>query len=83
MKLLIIKSSRFLYYLSLLGPNILLSTLFSNALSLCLSVSVSDHVSHPYETPRKITVLCILIFIFLDSKLEKKSAPIDSLSSTF
>jgi hypothetical protein len=33
---------------SLLGPNILLSTLFSNTLSLCSSLSVRDQISHPY-----------------------------------
>src|SRR5215470_4552013 len=33
---------------SLLGPNILLSTLFWNTLSLCSSLSVRDQVSHPY-----------------------------------
>jgi hypothetical protein len=32
---------------SLLGPNTLLSTLFSNTLSLRSSLSVSDQVSHP------------------------------------
>jgi hypothetical protein len=32
---------------SLLGPNILLSTLFSNTLSLHSSFNVSDQVSHP------------------------------------
>jgi hypothetical protein len=31
----------------LLGPNILLRTLFSNTLSLDFSLSWSDHVSHP------------------------------------
>ena len=35
---------------SLLGPNILLSTLFSNTLTLHSSLSVSDQVSHPYKT---------------------------------
>jgi len=35
---------------SLLGPNILLNTLFSNFLSLRSSLSVSDKVSHPYRT---------------------------------
>ena len=35
---------------SLLGPNILLSTLFSNTLSLRSSLNVSDQVSHPYNT---------------------------------
>jgi hypothetical protein len=35
---------------SLLGPNILLNTLFSNTLSLRSSLNVSDQVSHPYNT---------------------------------
>ena len=39
---------------SLLGPNNLLNTLFSNTLSLRSSLSVSDHVSHPYRTTGKI-----------------------------
>jgi hypothetical protein len=48
--------------LSLLGPNILLSTLFSNTLSLCSSLSVRDQVSHPYRTTGKVIVLYTLIF---------------------
>ena len=40
--------------LSFLGPNILLSTLFSNTLSLRSSLNVSDQVSHPYKTTSKI-----------------------------
>ena len=35
--------------LSLLVPNILLNTLFSNTLSLHTSLNVSDQVSHPYK----------------------------------
>jgi len=57
---------------SLLGPNILLNTLFSNIISLRSSLDVSDQVSHPYKTTGKITVLYILTFKFLDSELEDK-----------
>ena len=35
---------------SLSGPNILLSTIFSNTLSLRYFLNVSDQVSHPYKT---------------------------------
>jgi hypothetical protein len=54
---------------SLLGPNILLSTLFSNTLSLCSSPSVRDQVSHPYKTTGNTTVLYTLIFVFLDPSM--------------
>jgi len=57
---------------SLLGPNILLNTIFSYTLSFLSSLNVSDQVSHPYKTTGKIIVLCILIFKFLDSNLEDK-----------
>jgi len=55
---------------SLLGPNMLLNTLFSNTLSLYSSLNVSDQVSHPYRTTGNIIELYILIFKSLDSKLE-------------
>jgi hypothetical protein len=41
---------------SLFRPNILLSTLFSNTLSLHSSLNVRDQVSHPYRTTDKIIV---------------------------
>jgi hypothetical protein len=56
----------------LLGPTILLNTLFSNTLSLRFFLHVSDQVSHPYKTTGKIIALCIVIFQSLDSKLEVK-----------
>jgi Na+-translocating ferredoxin:NAD+ oxidoreductase RnfD subunit len=58
--------------LPLLGPNIILNTLFSNTLSLCSFFSVSDQVSHPYKTTGKIIFLYIWIFKFLGNKLEDK-----------
>ena len=39
--------------LSFLNPNIFLSTLFSNTLSLCPSLNVIDQASHPYKTTGK------------------------------
>ena len=51
---------------SLLGSNIL-STPFSNTLSLRSTLHVSDQVVHPYKATVKIVVLCILIFVFLVS----------------
>jgi hypothetical protein len=47
-----------------LGPNILLSTLFSNTLNLWFALSVRDQVPHPYETTGKIIILYVLIFKF-------------------
>ena len=55
---------------SILGPNILLSTILSNNLSLRFSPNVSDQVPHPYKTTDKIIVLYDFIFIFLYSKIE-------------
>jgi len=46
---------------SLLGPNILLSTLFSNTLSLSSSLNVSDQVLHPYNTTGRILIVISVI----------------------
>jgi hypothetical protein len=45
---------------SLLGPNIFLSTLFSNTFNLRSSLDVSDKVTHPYKTTGNVRVLYIL-----------------------
>jgi len=57
---------------SLLGPNILLITLFSKTLSVRSALNLSDHISHPHKTTGKIIVLYNLISTFSDSKLEDK-----------
>jgi hypothetical protein len=57
---------------SLLGPNIPLSTLFSNTISLRSSLNVRDQVSHPYKTTGRIMVLYILFFKFLESRREDR-----------
>jgi len=49
---------------SVLGPNILFSTLFSDTLSLRLSPNASDQISHSCKTTSKIIILYILILIF-------------------
>ena len=59
-----------LVILSLLGPDILLKTIYSNNLSLRSYLSVTDQVSHTYKTTRKF--LYIFIFTVTDSKLEEK-----------
>jgi hypothetical protein len=41
---------------ALFGPNILLSTLFSNTLNLCSSLNIRDQVSHSYRTMVKIII---------------------------
>ena len=45
---------------SILGPNILLNTMFSNTLSFLSSRNVSDHVSHPY-TPGLYIITGLLL----------------------
>jgi hypothetical protein len=43
---------------SLLGPNVLLNTLFSNTLSSRSSLNLRDQVSHPYKNRGRIRVIC-------------------------
>ena len=56
---------------SLVGPNILFNTLFSNTLTLRSSLNVSDQVSHPYKTTGKIIwartthIIDYLLFAYL------------------
>jgi hypothetical protein len=57
---------------SLFDPDIFLSTLFSNTLSLWSSLHVRDQVSHPYRTTGKIIKLHIPIFMFLGGRREEK-----------
>ena len=68
---------------SLLCPNILLNTLFSNTLSLRSSISVSDQVLHPYKTTGKIIVMYILILKVLDSTMKDKYLHNDVNPETF
>ena len=51
---------------TLLDPNILPNTMFSNTLSFLSSRNVSNQASHPYKTTGKIIVLYILIWIDLN-----------------
>ena len=68
---------------SLLGPNILPNTLFSNTLSLRSSLNVSDQVSHPYKTTGKIIffislslhfLIAIIIIIIISSSSSNSSS---------
>jgi hypothetical protein len=57
---------------SLLGLNIHLNTPFSNTLRLHSSHTVRGQVSHPYKTAGQNIFHYILIFKFLENKLEDK-----------
>ena len=52
---------------SLLDPNILLNTMFSNTLSFLSSRNVNDQVSHPYKT---LKWYCIVFYHFNNSQLQ-------------
>jgi hypothetical protein len=55
-------------YFFVFASNIFLNTIFSNTPSLHPSLSVTDQVSHSYETTGKIIILYISIFILFDNK---------------
>ena len=60
-------------FTSFLGPNIHLSILFSNTLSLDSSLNVRDHVSQSYRTTGNIIGSYILIFKSLKRTWEDKT----------
>jgi hypothetical protein len=57
---------------SLLVPNILLSTLFSDTFSLCYSLNVRDQVWNPYKQQVKLWYYMFLAFKFLEKRKEDK-----------
>jgi hypothetical protein len=63
----------FLHYppSSLLGPNILLNTLFSKTLSLFSSFKVRDQVLHPYSTTDKISFVYFSISFLYETGRQK------------
>jgi hypothetical protein len=74
MKLLIMQSSPASCHFLPSGPNILLSTLFSNTLNLCSSPSTKHQVSQPHKVAGKIVILHILMFKFLERRREDKDS---------
>jgi hypothetical protein len=71
---------------SLFGPNILLSTLFSNTLSLCSSLNVKRPGFAPIQNHRQnYSHLYSNVYIFLtkDEKTERTEKKITSLNPNF
>jgi hypothetical protein len=54
------------------GSSTSLSTPFSGNPRVCSSFNMWDQVSHPYKTTGKVTGLCAVVFILLDSKLKDR-----------
>jgi len=63
------------FHASLLGPNIFLSTLLSNTLSLSSSLNIKDHVSHLYKTTGKIIVVRFNLYDFRRHTGKQNSEP--------
>jgi hypothetical protein len=58
---------------SLLVPNNLFSTLFSDTLSLCTSLNVRDRISQPYKTSGKIMFfLCFSLYILKSRRMDRR-----------
>jgi hypothetical protein len=56
-----------------LSPNILLSILYSNTLSLSPSITLRDQASHPHKTAAKIRVLYIPFLALLHSEWDDEA----------
>ena len=70
---------------SLLTPNTLLSTMFSNTLSLCSSLNIRDQVSYPYrKTGKNCKLVYSNLYVFRkDSGLNSSEHYPNSISSLF
>jgi hypothetical protein len=64
---------------SLLGPNILLSTLFSHTLNLYSALCVRDQVSHPYKKQVNYSFVCFNLCV---SRQETGRQKISELNGT-
>ena len=53
-----------------IGPNTFLSTFLSQIHKIFSSFAVKHHVSEPHSTTGLIVVLCILVFVFLDTAFD-------------
>jgi hypothetical protein len=71
-KLLVMKSLQVPCYVVPLRRRYLSQHLVLENSHPSLFLSVAAQVSHPYKTTGKIIVLCILILIILDRKIEGK-----------
>lgn len=78
MMFLIMQSSPTFCYFSILGPNILISVLFSNTLIPSSYLHVMHQVLHPHTAIGKIKVLHILLFTILDNKQQDKDSELNA-----